>query len=293
MKKTLGSLALAVLVAVPATAAGYHYRTVTRSEGNTEQGPIEIRTEAWVADGKTKVLFESSGNPMMPAGSYLLIPDPTTRKMFMVNPEQKTYSEWDLDAMVQFAGSMMEALGPIASFEILNPKVETILEQDGGSKFGLSLTHYRFRTTYDMSVKVLGMKRKSTVTQITDGYYTKDLDDEAFEAWLRPMKTGSEELDKLIGLEMGKNRGFPIDNEIEQTTVNKKGKEEVTRSSMKVTEFGPANPGDELWLIPDDYTLTPMAFPTAAGMPPEGEGAEGEDGGKKKKGLLGRIRGDG
>ena len=87
-------------------AAGIHYKAVTKTEA-AQSG--EMQTEAWVAGDNAKVAFvESSGNPVLGEGTYLLTKD-GGKTLLLVNPKDKTYAEWNLQGMLGTMGAVMVA----------------------------------------------------------------------------------------------------------------------------------------------------------------------------------------
>lgn len=263
---------LAVLGFATTAAAGVHYEAVTLTEGPGK--PQTLGVEAWVDGSSAKVLFTESNNPMAGSGTYVLTRD-GGETVLLVNPEEKTYAEWDMEAMLAGLNQVMEQVGPLLNLEITDIEVEKLLEEPGGSLHGMSTTHYRYRTSYQMTVKVLGMGRSNLVERLQDIWSTRELNEPAMGLWLRKTPTtGHEQLDQLIAAEMEKAQGFPLKSVEVTTSTDKKGRETVTRSSTEVTvlERGVAVPA-ATFEIPEGYTRTEMAVP-GAGAP------EGEEGGR-------------
>lgn len=275
---------LAPALATPA-AAGVHYEAVTTAEG--QQGkPQTIRVEAWIEGPNAKILFTESNNPVAGSGNYMLTRD-AGKTLLMVNPEEKTYSTWDLDAMMEGIGNLMQSMGPILNLKIDNIHVESLLEEPGGSLLGLSTTHYRYRTSYDMTIKVLGMGRSNAVEQLQDIWATDQLADAAIGVWLRKAPaTGNPELDELMRAEMSKTKGFPLKMVQVSTTTDKKGRSNESRTTTEVTtlERGVAIPGGT-FEIPTGYKETEMVIPGATGA--EGDDGKGGKGGNPFKKIFG------
>lgn len=264
---------VALLVAWPAAAA-IHYEAVTTSDTPGRGKPTTIRVEAWVDGAEAKIEFRESGTPTMPAGTYLLTRN-GGKTLYFVNPEEKTYAEWNLDQMLQTIGGLMQAMGPVLKFEVSDVEVEKLAEGPGESLHGLATTHYKYRTTYVMKIKVMGMGSTSAVDRMQDIWATRDLDDVALGIWLRnrPAATGLADLDELIAAEMGKVQGFPLKTVEVATTTGKKGKRESeTRTTMEVTTFERnASVPASTYELPAGYTKTEIV-PTAG--PAEGQGDE-------------------
>lgn len=261
----LRSLALALpllaLLALPIpAAAGLHYEAVTTTEGDGASGSTEV--EAWVDGPRAKVLIRESGQPMLEGGQYLLTRD-GGETIYLVDPEEKTYGKWDIEAMLALVGGMMEGLGPIVDLEISEPEVEKLAEEPGGEVVGQPTTHTRYRTTYTTRVKVFGMKRESRTETVQDLWTTTSLDDEvALGVWLRkgPVRTGNEEIDRLIDAELEKIQGFPLKTvAVTTTTGGKRGdKTTTTRTTTEVTSLAETDVPASTFELPAGYTETQM-----------------------------------
>ena len=136
MKKKLLVLFVGVLLASPSWS-GIHYTSRTYAEGENANDAASMDVEGWVDGDNAKILFTSSGNPMMGSGSYLVTTNGGST-LYLVNPQEKTYTEWDLEKMLGMAGSMMEGMGGVFKMNISDSSVETLLTEDGGSIFGMS-----------------------------------------------------------------------------------------------------------------------------------------------------------
>lgn len=257
----LAAVLAAAALAAPAHA-GIHYQTVTHVE--TEgQKPQVIRAEAWVDGGSARIEFKESDNPLMPGGAYLLTRD-GGESVVIVDPEEKTWARYDLEAMLGSLGNMMQSMGPVVDFDVSGIAVEKLLEEPGGTIHGLSTTHFRYRTTYTMTIKILGMGRANAVERVEDRWLTDALDEAALGVWLRKTpRTGIEDLDKLIDAEMAKIQGVTLKSTDVTTTTGQKGKRSSTsRTTMEVTEFEREVAVDPAkFEVPAGYTETQMVVP--------------------------------
>jgi hypothetical protein len=268
-------IALAALAALPAFA-GVHYKSVTKTEDGQTKGS-SMAVEGWVSGEKARVEFKESANPAARQGAWLLTKD-GGKTIYLVDPEEKTYAEWNLQAMLGLVGSVMQGMGPLLKIEFSDPKVEKLLDEDGGTVSGLPTRHVRYRTSYIMKMRVLGMANEANVVTEQDIWSTDRLQDVGLGIWLRsdPPRTGNEQFDKLIAAEAGKTQGFPLKTVTVSTTTQKKGnKQTVTRSTMEVTQLDTsANVPGSSFEIPAGYKETQLT-PTAE----QGSGQEEEQGG--------------
>ncbi len=282
MRRTfLVLVTLFCLAVTPLAFGGVHYTAVTITEGDGVDQ--RTRVEGWVEGESAKIVFTESGNPTMKQGQYIVTKD-GGKTLFLVDPEEKTYAEWDLEAMMAALGSMMESLGPIVNFEIDNVEVEELGDEAGPEMLGLPTRHHTFRTTYDMKIKVMGMGRANHVESEQEVWSTTALDHDAMTVWLRKAQpTGFGELDELVEAEMGKVRGFPLKSVTRSTTTGQKGKRSSTTvMTTEVTELDrSADVPASTFEIPEGYTRSEALVPAEDG---EGEEEQGNPLGK----LFGR-----
>jgi hypothetical protein len=227
---------------------------------------------------------------MAQAGTYILSKD-GGKTIYLVNPQDKTYAEWSLQGMLGAVGAIMNGMGPLLKVQFADLKSTKLGEDDGGTLVGLPTRHYKYRTTYTMTVKVLGMGNTADVVSDQDVWTTTKLTDAGLGVWLRaePQRTGNAEFDKLIAAESGHFQGFPLKVISTSTSTSKKGdKTTTTRSTMEVTTLDAnASIPAATFEIPAGYKETQIT-PTK----------EGEQGNQKEeegglRGLLKRKKSDG
>jgi hypothetical protein len=249
-------LLVVVLLAFAAQSlAGVVLVAKTTAEGGkgVEQQNAVVRT--WVSGDNGKTLFEDSGNRLMGKGTYIITKD-GGKTMYLVNPEEKSYMKWDLDSLMGMAGGAMAMM----NMKFTDPKVEALGEEPNGLIAGVPTVHYRFRTSYTMSMSFMMMKKKSKVVKEEEIWAAPKLVDAALAIWLRktPPKTGNEDLDGLIRAEMGKVQGFPLKRKTVTTSTDEKGKVETSTVTMEVTELQMAPVPDSTFEIPQGYKETSM-----------------------------------
>ncbi len=258
-------LFVAGFVAPTAARAGFHFQATTSVE--TPRGPQKTVVEAWAEGDKGRVDFKESANPIAPAGTYMLTRD-GGRTLLLVNPEEKAYGEISLDAMLGSLGAMMGGMGPLLKIEVSNPKVDTLLDEDGPQLLGQATRHVKFRTAYQMKVRVFGMGRASDVVSDEEYWVAESLLDKSFGMWLRTgrPKTGNADLDRLITAEAEKLKGVPLKSTT-VTTTTQGGKTQTTRSTMEVTALDRFEKAPVSFDVPAGYEKQEMA----PQIPGEGE----------------------
>lgn len=288
MKRMPAVLAALLLAWAAPLQAGIYYESVTTGERPRDT----VRVKGWVEGAGAKIEFgDGMDRSLLPKGSYLVTKD-GGRTLFLVNPEEETYSRWDLEAVLQTFGQVMEAMGPMMDISIDDPQVELVGREPGGTLVGLPTTLYRYRTSYDFNIKVMGMKRGNHIEMDQQIWATDAVDASGLGVWLRADRpTGFEGLDELLHAEMEKVQGFPLKTVTVTTTTNKKGKKaDTTRSTMEVTVL------DRNRDIPASTFEVPAGYQETEMMPmagAEGQPAGDDEGETREKNPLKRIFGGG
>jgi hypothetical protein len=284
LSHSISAIALFLAVAAPGFA-GIHYKATTTVQDAASKSN-QIQVEGWVSGDNAKIAFlQSGGNPVAQEGTYMVTKD-GGRTLFLVNPEEKTYAKWDVQAMLGTLGAVMNGMGPLLKIQFSEPKVEKLAEGDGGTIQGLPTRHYKYRTSYNMTIKVLGMGNSSDVVTEQDVWTTSKLQDAGLGVWLRvePPRTGNTEFDKMLNSAAYQHQGFPVKMVTVSTSTSKKGQTQTTRSTMEVTQLDASAtiPGSA-FEIPAGYQETQL-LPTTQGAEQQEGQQEEEQGGLR--GLL-------
>jgi len=218
-----------------------------------------MEVEAWVDGDNAKVLFAKSDNPILGSGTYLLSND-GGETLYLVNPEEKTYSAFDLGSLMAGAATMLKSMGPLMKISFSNQKVEKLAEEAGPSILGYPTTHYRFRTAYDLEIKVMGMGQSSHNDTVTDTWATTELSDAGFGAWLRrEPRTGIADLDEMIGSQVRKDiHGVPLKMVAATTSKDQRGRETKTTTNMEVTAMKEEAVPAGTFAMPKGYERTEL-----------------------------------
>lgn len=246
--------------------AGMVFTSTTTVEGGKGAEQQASKVKGWADGDRGKVEFIESGNPIMPAGSYLISKD-GGKAVFLVNPKEKTYAKFDMEGMMQMAGGAMKMM----NMKFSDPVVEKLGEELNGLVANLPTIHYRFRTSYSMSMNFMGMKSSTKVVKEEEIWSAPRLVEMALGIWFRktPPKFGDPSLDNLVKAEMETIQGYPLKRVSVQTSTNEKGKTEVTKMTMETTSLEMALVPASTFEIPAGYTETDLFG---------GKGGEGKDG---------------
>lgn len=283
MKRLVLVIAALAAAAVPASA-GLNYEAVTRSVTDEDTTSQTFVVEAWVDGEKARIEFREAKGAPVPSGGYLVTTD-GGKTMFMVDPEDREFMRWDLGAMIQGLGAMMEATGGMVSLEFSDAKFEPRGTEPGPEVLGYPTTEHRYHRSYRMEMKIIGMRRAYDVSSEEQVWTTTALDAPGLFAWLRktPPKTGDEGFDRMIETNMTEIEGVPLKTVSQSVMTDSKGRSQRTVSTMEVTRIEEVATSDEMFEVPAGYREVEM--PTMAGAGSEdGEKDEGS------KGILGLFK---
>ncbi len=236
-----------LIIAAAYALAGVEFVAQTRSDGGGD-----VTVHAYVSGVRAKVVFVESQADDYAVGDYMLSPD-EGKTLYLVSPATKTYTKYDVQSMMAGMGGMVQGMRGIMKVNFESPKVEKLLEEDGGLLAGLPTRHYRYRTSYTVSMHITGSKKVSTVME-EDIWTTEKLTDPALKVWLKqdPPSTGDEQVDKMIRAEMSKVEGFPLKRVTVTRTSDARG-EHSTRSEMDVMEVKQVSVPGTVFAMPKGY----------------------------------------
>ena len=250
------SLIVILLIMFAATAfAGVEWRTKTETVAKAKGQSNTIVMQVFASGGNVKQVFESVAdeNEMFQKGSYWLF-KANDNSLYLVNPAEKTYSRLPMNAIFQMTG----VAGKLIKIKIKNPVINN--EKLGtATVLGYPCQHSKQLMEYDMEVKVVFIKSKSHVKIEKEVWSTpkiKAMAEMAESFRFRDFKTGMEDLDNMIEEQMKADAelGFPLKMITVNTSIDKKGNEEVTsRQTMEVLSVGNKTFPASFFEIPAGY----------------------------------------
>jgi hypothetical protein len=183
----------------------------------------------------------------------MLSPD-EGKTLYVISPTTRTYTKYDVGAMMSGMGGMVQGMRGAMKITFESPKIEKLVDEDGGTVAGLPTRHYRYRTSYTVSMNMPGTHKISTVVE-EDIWATEQLADPALKVWLKqePPTTGDAQVDQMIRAEMAKAEGFPLKRITVTRTVDALG-EHTNRSEMDVLELKQVQVPDKEFAMPRGYT---------------------------------------
>lgn len=252
MKKFISIFALLCLVTHQASA-GWYFEVKTTGDGAGGQAQADMINSVartWVSGDNMKSEFVESKNPMMPAGTYMVSTNGGA-SIALVNPAKKTYAPFDVAG---FAGGAMKMMGGM--MKLTEPKVEKLLDEDGGKLLGQPVRHYKFRTTYRMEMNMVFMKTSTQVENIQEIWAATKIQDAGAAFWKNKnsFSSGDENFDKLIRGEMEKIQGLPLKQTTISRTTDQNGSVTEAQMTMEVTSLKEQKLDNSVFAIPADYT---------------------------------------
>lgn len=278
MSRTYSALAAAIACAAAAqpqaaSAAGYYFESNTETDGQT------MSVRAWVEDEKAKVEFFEGGQGFFQEGGYMLTSD-GGQTLYIVDPDEMTYSELDLDQLLAFAGSILNATGGLVQMEFSDLTNERVGEEPGGEILGYDTTRYEFHTAYTMTMGVLGFKRSTSSTSQQEMWCTDEIDAPGFRVWLSPdrFRTGNAELDEFVQAQYQDLDCLPLRSRTTTTMTGERGRDQTTVAVTEVTVLREeASIPASTFELPAGYTSQPF-LPEGIEMPADaGAGAQSSE----------------
>lgn len=254
---------IAIVLFAPFCFAGITYTAVVKGEAPSgANSAVQNGTiHGWASGQSGKVEFIGNANPMMPSGSYLITRD-GGRTLTLVDPSRKVYSKFSVQSMLDATGGLMQSMKTLLKMNFESPKIEKLLDEDGGLIAGLPTRHYKFRTTYIVNTEYMGTPHRNITTLEEEIWATTKTLDPAMGIWLRkdPAKTGDPELDALIASEINKIPGFPL-KQITVTITESDGTRQTFRNEMEVTRLTVRPVPLSVYQIPIGYKQQSMDMP--------------------------------
>lgn len=248
MKKLVAYITACTLVCSQAPAA-------VEFTASISSGPRDKSITRGLVDGlNARIEFVEGKSTGMEKGSYMITRD-GGKTITMVNPEDKSFMKIDPEQMAATAGQMMNATKGFMSMTFKNPTVETLEDEKGPAMLGMPTRRVKTKTAYTLETSVFGTKNVSQVTREDEMWVTTKMNDPGFNLWQkqRRIKTGNEDIDKLIELEAGKVKGFPLKTVSKTVTRDAKGREETTSTVYELTALKDTSAPKTAFDIPSDY----------------------------------------
>ncbi len=168
-------------------AAGVYCETETRTGMLSKRRPDVTHARMWVEGDFGKVLFEEkTKDSPLGNGNYLLTQNGGAT-VYLVNPKDKTYAEFDIGKALGVIGSLSEATGGMISITFSRGYGEIMGDIPDEPILGYP-THnivVRHGFTLTTEMKMLGRKTVRKMDMRTEAWVAPGLTDSALSIWLR------------------------------------------------------------------------------------------------------------
>lgn len=267
---------LAAIAAVPVMiAAGgsyiggttYDFVVRTSSTHTGDRETVMIRGRGTFAGGNARLELTETG-PNKEAfggkGSYFLIPE-GGEKMYLVDPSQKSYLEWDMESMMAGMAKMVNALGSLVKMDISNVQIDAKDMGPGETVQGYPTRHMQMTQNYTVTAKVLGKTSVSRTESTTDYYFAPALRSlrnpfvRNGQAWANKFDVfQNPDYKRQMAAAQAKIQGVPVKTVTRTVTTDEKGKQETSVTTTEMVNFKNGDVSASLFSIPTGYQLVQM-----------------------------------
>jgi hypothetical protein len=255
--RVLALIVFSIGFALPSPAGTVYTATMQTDTGGNH---LQLRAHAWANEGKVKLQFEASDNPLLPAGSYLLrSPD----AVVVVNPAMKSYFRWN---MGEYMRGLSAGMGP--GIRIKDARFEKVSENGGGTVAGHKTRHYVFRLTYTMVTKLDGVDRTTTVERDEEFWATRHLaksemarDPMALTDALRNISSLNPELERMMTEKTSEIKGVVV-RQVTRSMVSGSSGTVSTRIAMDISNVQSEDVPAAMFEVPSDYREVTMDVPS-------------------------------
>jgi hypothetical protein len=246
-----------IAVSLPCLAGTVYTATMQTDTGDNH---LQLKAHAWAGEGKVKMEFETSDNPLLPVGSYLVR---TSDSIVVVNPERKSFFRWNLG---EYMRGLSAGMGP--GIKIQNAKFLKIAESNGGKVSGHKTRRYAFKLTYTMVTKLDGIDRITPVEVDEEFWAARDLANtelardpmERTDA-LRNISSFNPELDRMMTDKTSDIKGVVV-RQVTRSVVTGKSGPVVTRVAMDISDVRVQDVPATTFDVPTDYGEVTMDIPS-------------------------------
>ena len=274
MKRVFPLLATAVLASTTPVAAGVYFSAVTTSAGRQGAASATASVRGWVQGEKARVEYTQSPNPLLKAGRFLLTLD-GGRSIYLVDPSERTFSQWDA------AAAVWSSVQPAAA--IAGARIEKLGEEDGGELLGVPTRHIRYRIGAASGGATAAARPAAGVVVEEDLWVAPELAEAALGVWLQAdaPASGSDAAGTPEAAADERCRTFPLKRVAVTTTTGRNGLQTVVTTTTTVTELSVEDVSPGTFTMGSGFREKPLAAAGKPGEQPspgEAEEARQEDG---------------
>lgn len=252
-----------VLFALP-LAAGITYEFKSTTSG---QAGGTLAGNTCIEGDNVRIEFTTGDDLVFRSGSTLISRD--GGKSFQVlDPDTRTYYDFAIDDLLKTAGTVLQAMGGMVKMSLTNQKVDVREAGPGETIEGYPTRKYVMNSSYDLSMKLLGSTTNSKVETTAETWVTDKIPAEYMTfVHQKGLKTGFEDLDKLIEAQSGKIKGFALRQVMTtRTSSGKKTQTATTTTTISGIKTAPAPAS--LFEIPAGYSKGESPLMNLPGLKP-------------------------
>jgi hypothetical protein len=247
--------ALAVALPLPAGLV-YDFQTVTQ-EGRSSSA---LKGTAKI-EGTNLRMELSEGDGVIFRNNSIVISEDNGQTLLVLDPAKKEYYRLSMEETFSTLSNLMQGAGSMFEISIDNQKVDARDLGAGETIEGYPTKKYVVHAEYDLNMRMMGMKRSTSIRSETETWVTDRLDTGgAAFIQQRAFKTGIEDLDSLIDKHVEAMRGFPLKSVTNMTTTAGR-RTSTSKTTMTVTDVRETAVAASEFVVPSDYREvdSPMA----------------------------------
>lgn len=248
MKNILSILLLALLATSGHAGMVYDFRSLTDGKGGTElSGRAAI-------EGRNVRLEIDKGDGLVFKNDSVVLSSDSGGSFRILDPARKTYYAFSVDELLGNLGNVVKSLGGMFQMDIENQKVNLSNAGEGPKIEGYPTRKYVMTSTYDMHMKIMGMKSSTKVRSRTESWTTDQIGPE-FTTFVQKknLATGIEDLDKLLKAQASGIKGFPLKQVTTMTNTAQNGKATTNVTTMTITGIRKESVPAARFVIPTGY----------------------------------------
>lgn len=249
MKRFLSMFSL-LLLCTGALFAGvqYDFNSVTSGRGGaTMSGTASV-------DGPRMRLDLAKGDGILFKDRSVVLSRDGGKTLVVLDPKEKTFYELELEQVFSAMGSVMKSMGGMFQMSVDNQKVDVQEAGDGGKLEGYPTRKYVINASYDLNMKIMGMKSSSRIESTTESWATDELSTDLVTfVQMKNLRTGIEGLDDLLAAQTAAVKGFPL-KQVTTTKTTQGRKSDTQTTTVTIANVREASVPAAQFEVPGGYT---------------------------------------
>jgi Domain of unknown function (DUF4412) len=241
-----------VLAIVPSAFAGVSYKAQSITTGiknMTIIGTVAV-------DGGHMRMDVAKGDDMLFKDNSIVLSNDAGKTVSVYDPSTKTFFDLQLQDLLGNTSSMLKNFGDMIKVTFDNPHVTVHDGGDGGTIEGFPTHKSVLDAQYDMNIDAMGQKMTTHMSMNTETWATDQLSSEMSSfLQVRGLRTGIENIDKVIEAQTSGVRGFPL-KQVSVVRVSQQGNDLTMTTTSTVTNVVKKNIEASAFAAPSGYTKT-------------------------------------